>query len=93
MNPESPSPDVRTLLHEKLDAMLQDCETVMDNAAFGQTVHNLDDFLIIAGQTFLQEVYQQKLQERIEHTENTAENKQCPQCKKKRITKTKKQKT
>ena len=34
----SPSSDVRTLLHEKLDAMLDECDLVMDNADFGQVL-------------------------------------------------------
>jgi len=79
----SPSPDVRELLREKLDAMLDDCEKVMDNAAYGRTIHDLDDFLFIAGRKFINEVMQQKLQERIEQIEAATETKQCPNCKKK----------
>jgi hypothetical protein len=88
----SPSPSVRDLLVERLDALLDECNQVMDEAAYGQTIHDLDDFMLIAGKKFLQEVMQQTLQERIEQAEQKPENKQCRQCKKKRNTKTKKRK-
>jgi hypothetical protein len=93
MNSRSPSPDICGLLHDRLDAMLSECDLVMDNADFGQTVHDLDDFLIDAGREFLKEVYQQKLQERIKQIETTPETKQCPDCKKKLIPNTKNRKT
>ena len=52
--------EVRDLLHAKLDSLLPECNTVAENAAdnaeHGRTVHDLDDFLIIAGRTFMQEV-------------------------------------
>ena len=80
--PTSPSPDVRDLLRERLDTLLDECDQVMDNADYGQTIHDLDDFMLIAGKKILQEVMQQKLQERIEQAEQKTENKQCPQCKK-----------
>ena len=35
MKSHLPSSDVRTLLHEKLDAMLDECNLVMDNAENG----------------------------------------------------------
>ena len=79
MPPPPPSPDVRDLLHERLDALLDECNQVMDAAAYGQTIHDLDDFMLIAGKKLLQEVMQQKLQERIEQAEQKPENKQCPQ--------------
>ena len=82
MHSRFPSPDVRVLLFEKLDAMLADCDKVMDNADYGQTVHDLDDFLFVEGRKFINEVMQQKQQERIEHVEAAAETKQCPKCKK-----------
>jgi len=88
----SPSSAVRDLLVERLDALLDDCDKVMDQSAYGQTVHDLDDFLLIEGRAFLQKVYQEKLQERIERTECTADAKQCPDCKKKRRSKTKNRK-
>jgi hypothetical protein len=61
-----PTPtNVRDILHEKLDALLDDCDTVMDNAAFGQIIHDLDDFLFVEGKKFTKEVLQEKLQEHI----------------------------
>ena len=38
MQSASPSSAVRTLLHENLDAMLDECDLVMDNAEFGQVL-------------------------------------------------------
>ena len=84
MKSRSTFPDVRDLLHEKLDAMLADCDHVIGNAAYGRTVHDMDDFLFVAGRQFINEVFQHKLQERIEQVESTDESKQCPKCKKKR---------
>jgi hypothetical protein len=93
MSPSSPlSADVRDLLHDRLDTLLAESETTMNNAAYGQAVHDLDDFLFVEGRKFLHEVYQQKLQERINQTEASAESHPCPQCKKKRTTKTKNRK-
>jgi len=66
----------------RLDSLLSECDQVMDDAAFGQTIHDLDGFLLIAGKKFLQEVFQQKLQERIEQVQQQPETKRCPQCKK-----------
>ena len=83
---------LHTLLHEKLDSLLADCDQVMDTAGYGQTLHDLDDFLLLDGKKFLGEVFQQKLQERTELAEQKAENQQCPHCKKKRIPKTKRRK-
>jgi hypothetical protein len=54
----------------------------MDNAGYGQTLYDLDDFLLLAGKKSLGEVFQQKLQERITKTESTPEAQQCPHCKK-----------
>jgi len=88
----SPSPTVRDLLVERLDALLTDCDNVMDQSALGRTVHDLDDFLLVEGRAFIQKIYQEKLQERVERTEAAPEAKQCPQCKKKRTSKTKKRK-
>ena len=76
------SAEVRTFLHDRLDVLLAESEAVMDNSAFGQTVHDLDDFLFDAGRHFLREVYQQKLQERIVQSEGTAASQCCPLCKK-----------
>ena len=46
MSPTSPSPDVRGLLRERLDTLLDECNQVMDNADYGQTIHDLDDFIL-----------------------------------------------
>ena len=86
------SEEIRTLLHARLDALLDGSDRVMDNAAYGQTVHDLDDFLIDAGRKLLQEVYEQKLQERINHTETDVAVQECPKCKKKHTTKTRNRK-
>jgi hypothetical protein len=40
---------IRDILHARLDALLADCDLVNDNADFGQTVHDLDDFFLLAG--------------------------------------------
>jgi hypothetical protein len=65
-----PSPSsLHALLHEKLDALIADCEQVMDTANYGRTFHDLDDFFCTKGQEFLQEVFKQKLQKRIEKNE------------------------
>jgi hypothetical protein len=84
MRSPSPSPGVRELLHEKLDALLADCDKITNNAAYGRTIHDLDDFLFIEGRKFINAVLQQKMQEQIEQIEATPESKQCPNCKKKR---------
>ena len=81
-----PSENIRDILVERLDTLLAECDQVMDNAAYGQIVHDLDDFLLIAGKKFLKELYQEKLQERIKQAEQQAETKQCSDCKKKRNT-------
>ena len=52
MKPSLSSSEVRALLHERLDALLSDCDKVMDSAAYGRTLHDLDDFLFIAGKRF-----------------------------------------
>jgi hypothetical protein len=86
------SPSLHDLLREKFDALLDECDLVMDTAEHGRTFHDLDDFFCTKGHELLQEVFQQKLQERITTAEKTTEAKQCPDCKKKRPTKTKKRK-
>jgi hypothetical protein len=74
---------VRDLLHERLDALLADCDTVMDNAETGQIIHDIDNLLFVEGKKFINEVLKEKLQERIEALEDTPETKECGQCKKK----------
>ena len=82
MKPSLSSSEVRALFHERLDALLPDCDKVMDSAGYGRTLHDLDDFLFIAGKGFLNEVLKEKLQERIESVEATPASKECPACKK-----------
>jgi len=53
MQPESPRPTTRELLHEKLDALLDECDGVADRTAFGQTLNDLEDFFLGKGQKFL----------------------------------------
>jgi IS1 family transposase len=87
-----PSPSApRSHLHAKLDALLDECDLVADHSAFGQTFDNMENFFLVQGRQFLQETFQEKLQECVQRTETTAESKQCPHCKKKRNTKTIKQ--
>jgi len=60
----SDSPEIR--------AMLDAYNLVLDSAEHGRTFHDLDDFVCTKGHDFLQEVPQQKLQEKITTTEKTA---------------------
>jgi hypothetical protein len=39
----------RDLLHEKLDALLDECDLVADNAAYGKTFDDMDEFFLIKG--------------------------------------------
>ena len=77
------SADVHSLLHKKLDALLADCDLVADASAHGKLLDDLDQFFFTKGRSFLKEALQAKLQERIEHAEQTAETKECADCKKK----------
>ena len=54
---------------------------VSDNAAYGGTLNDLEEFFLIQGRHFLKETFAQKLQER---TEATSKAKQCSHCKKTR---------
>jgi hypothetical protein len=86
-SPTSPSssPDIRAFLHERLDALLNDCDKVGNNAAYGRYIHDLDDFLYIEGKKFMREVLEKQVQEHIDRVESTDEGKQCPDCKKKTL--------
>ena len=77
------SSDIHSLLHKKLDALLADCDLVAESSAHGKMLDDLDQFFFTKGRAFLREALQAKLQERIEHAEQTAETKECPDCKKK----------
>jgi len=89
MQPKFPLSDRRALLIAKFEALLDECDLVADNAAYGETLDDLEEFFLIQGRKFLQETFQEKLQERVDRTETTAEAKQCSHCKKKRATKMK----
>jgi hypothetical protein len=93
MQSESPKTDRRALLMAKFEALLDECDLVADQSAFGQTFDDMENFFLIRGRQFLRETFQEKLQELVERTEETTESKQCPTCKKKRVTKTKRRKT
>jgi hypothetical protein len=89
---ESPSPNIRDILTEKFHALLDECDLVAHNASFGKTLDDLETFFLLQGRTFLREVFQEKLQERIEQTELN-DSSQCGDCKKKTTIKDKKSKT
>jgi hypothetical protein len=84
--PSPVSPLTRDLLTEKFHALLDECDLVSENAGFGKTLDDLETFFLIQGRTFLREVFQEKLQERIQQVEESPETKQCAPCKKKRDT-------
>jgi len=93
MQIESPRPSVDELLMEKFAALLAECDLVADTAGYGQTLDLMEAFFSDKGRKFLKETFEQKLQERVQRTETAAESKQCPDCKKKRTTKTRRRKT
>ena len=78
----APSLTGRELLHARLDALLADCDLVAEHSAYGETFDDMEVFFLTHGRKFLQETFQEKLQERIERTASTSEAKQCPHCKK-----------
>ena len=59
MKSDSPRPTCRELLHAKLDALLDECDLVADNAAFGQTLNDMEEFFLLKGRKFLQETFQE----------------------------------
>ncbi|GHT14457.1 hypothetical protein FACS1894170_11470 [Planctomycetales bacterium] len=70
---KQPSIDANILLHEKLEALLQEFDQVGDNAPSGQVLNNLDAFLFDNGRKFLTDCLQIKMQERIKRAEKSAE--------------------
>jgi hypothetical protein len=88
MQSESPLSDRRALLLAKFEALLDECDIVADNAAFGETLNDMEEFFLIKGRKLLQDTFQAKLQERIERTETSVDAQQCPHCKKKRAIRT-----
>ena len=93
MQSESPLFSTRERLLAKFEALLDESDLIADNAEYGQTFNLMEAFFLDKGRKLFQETFQEKLQERIQRTENAAESKQCPDCKKKRNTKTRKRKT
>ena len=85
MKPDASLLPQRELLHARFDALLDESELVADHAAYGVTFDNLEDFFFTKGHKFLQETFQEQLQQRVERTETTAEAKECPHCKKRAI--------
>jgi len=61
--------------------MQNDCDRVADNAAYGQTLNDLEEFFLLHGRQFIKDTYQLKLQERIEKNENTDQTRQWAPCK------------
>ena len=82
MQSESPHFSRRELLHAKLDALLDECDLIPSNP---QTLDNLELFFLDKGRQFLQETFQEQLQERVKQVETTPEAKQCHHCKKNAI--------
>jgi hypothetical protein len=83
--PRTPA-ETRALLHERLDVLLDESDIVAKNAAYGQALDNLDEFYLDKGRKFLQETFQEKLQELVDQTDADPTIKQCAVCKKKRVT-------
>ena len=87
MQPPSP-PSLRDHLTEKFHALLDECDLIPSNP---HTLDTMETFFLDKGRKFLQETFQEKLQERIEQTEATTES-PCADCKKKRPSKTRNRK-
>ena|GEM_PF-4840549 len=68
----SDSPEMRALLYEKFDALLDECNSVIDNAEHRRTFH---DFVRTKAHDFLQEILLQKMQEKITTIEKNRQGK------------------
>jgi hypothetical protein len=79
MNSKSPSIPTNELIVAKLEALLAECDLITDHP---QLLDEMELFFLEKGRKFLQETFQEKLQERIKKVETTAEAQQCPYCKK-----------
>ena len=79
---QSESSDVHDLLHARLDTLLDECNLVTVHASYGQTLDNMEELFLIKGRKFLQNTFQEKLQEHIDHTEAASEPLPCSDCKK-----------
>ena len=82
MPPESLRSSIDELLHAKLEALLAECDLIDSNE---HTLDNMEYFFFDKGRKFLQEAFQEKLQERVQQVETTIDAKQCPHCKKNAI--------
>jgi len=92
MQRTSPRSSSRELIVAKLEALLDECDLVADPPR--RNLRHPRRLFFDKGRKFLQETFQEKVQERIEQTEPTnAEAKQCPDYKKKRAATTKRRKT
>ncbi|MDR0327325.1 MAG: hypothetical protein LBI05_03405, partial [Planctomycetaceae bacterium] len=67
--PSRTSAEIRSLLHERLDALLDESDLVAKNAAHGQALDDLEEFYLDKGRKFLQETFQEKLQELADQTD------------------------
>ena len=61
MPTSSPLSDRRALLVAKFEALLDECDLVADNSAYGETLNDMEEFFLIQGRKFLQETFQEKL--------------------------------
>jgi hypothetical protein len=66
-------------------ALLDEGELVANNATHGHIFEEIENFFFIEGRKFLQETFQETVQERVKQIETTEEAKQCPACKKNAI--------
>jgi hypothetical protein len=78
---KSPLFPLQERLTEKFHALLGKCDTVADTAPLGKTFDNLEMFFTAEARNFIQHVFQEKLQERIDHAEDHP-SPLCPDCKK-----------
>jgi ssDNA-binding Zn-finger/Zn-ribbon topoisomerase 1 len=79
---KSPLVPLQERLTEKFHALLGKCDLVANTAPLEETFDNLETFFIDDGRNFIQHVFQEKLQERIEHAQDNS-SLICPDCKKK----------
>ena len=63
--------NIHALLHEHLDIMLAECNRIIDHTENRQILNHLKTFFLDEGQTFTNKMLQHKLQERVQHVEQT----------------------
>ena len=88
MKTASPPIPSNEVLVAKFESLLAECDLIADYGI----LDNMEALFLDKGRKLLQETFEAKLQERIKTVETTSEAKQCPHCKKKRITKTRSRK-